>query len=75
MLPLKMKWEIGKTRAVAKQSEDYVYSLLLRRVIIAPKPNTMAKKTRVIAVNEPSTQEKLSLQRSSIYCQNPHILV
>ena len=42
---------------------------------MAPKPNTIAKKTRLIAVNEPSTQEKLSLQKSNIYCQNPHILV
>ncbi len=61
--------------SIAKQSEDYVYSLLLRRVIIAFKPNTVAKKTRTIAANEPSTQEKLSLQRSNIYCHNPHILV
>ncbi len=75
MLLLKVNWEIGKTCAVAKQSEDDVYSLLLRRVIIAPKPNTIAKKTRTIAVNEPSTQEKLSWQKSNIYCQNPHILV
>jgi hypothetical protein len=62
--------------SIAKQSEDDGYSLLLRRVIIiAPMPNTIAKKTRTIAVNEPSTQEKLSLQKSNIYCQNPHIFV
>ena len=61
--------------SIAKQSEDYVYSLLLRRVIMAPKPNTIAKKTRSMAVNEPNTQEKPSLQRSNTYCQNPHILV
>ena len=59
--------------SITKQSEDYIYSLLLRRVIIALMPNTIAKKTRTIAVNEPSTQEKLSLQKSNIYCQNPHI--
>ena len=46
--------------SIAKQSEDYAYPLLLRRVIMVPKPTTIARKTKSIAVNQPSTQKRSS---------------
>ena len=65
----------GKELEKPLSAASYVFLLLLRRDIIATKPNKIPKNPTSIAVNQPSTQGKLSLQRSNIYCQNPHISV